>query len=307
MRSGLLAIWLLGLACADSVLARAEEPMPSTVAEGAKLVEVFADGRFLEGPTWDPQTGKLYFTAFGDKATQVMRLDEPGKASVWMDNALGVNGTYLAKDGRLLGAQGETRKILSMGIGENGPKDVKVLFEDSTICPPNDLCQTPRGDIYFTAPDFPKREKSAVYRIAPDGKTSKVIDDVTINNGIIASNDGRTLYVGDSWEKHWRAYPIADDGAVGKGRLFFNPDTKRRDDPDGMSIDERGNLYFTGRGGVWVVSPEGKSLGLIPIPVFCSNCTFGGADGKTLYLTCSGKLYSLAMNVRGGQAAGSRN
>lgn len=281
----------------------AEEKMPETVAPGAKLVEVFGDGRFLEGPTWDPKSGKLYFTAFGDK-TQVMRLDEPGKAVVWMDNSEGVNGTYLAKDGRLIGAQGNAKKVISMKLGANGPEDVKTLFEDSTANGPNDLCQTPRGDIYFTCPDFPKRETSAVYRIAPDGKATKVIDEMTLNNGVIASNDGRTLYVADSWEKHWRAYPINADGTLSDGKVFFNPETDRKDDPDGMSIDEHGNLYFTGRGGVWVASPEGKSLGLIPVPEFCSNCTFGGSDGKTLFLTCAGKLYSLAMNLRGGQFAG---
>jgi gluconolactonase len=278
----------------------AEEKAPETVAPGAKLIVVFADGRFTEGPTWDPKSGKLYFTAFGNKL-QVMRLNEPGKASVWMDNSEGVNGTYLATDGRLIGAQGNTKKVISMEIGADGPKDVKTLFEDSTINNPNDLCQTPRGDIYFTSPDFAKREASAVYRIAPDGKSSKVIDDMAINNGIIASNDGRTLYVADSWEKLWRAYPINEDGTVGKGKVFFNPETENKSDPDGMSIDEHGNLYFTGRGGVWVVSPKGKSLGLIAVPEFCSNCTFGGNDGKTLYLTCAGKVYSLAMNARGGQ------
>ena len=70
-----------------------------------------------------------------------------------------------------------------------------------------------------------------------------------------------------------------------------------------MSIDEQGNLYFSGRGGVWVATPVGKSLGFIPVPEFCSNVTFGGADGRTLYLTCDKKVYSLAMNVRGGQFA----
>ncbi len=72
-----------------------------------------------------------------------------------------------------------------------------------------------------------------------------------------------------------------------------------------MTIDEKGNLYFAGRGGVWVVSSEGKALGLIRVPEFCSNVGFGGDDGKTLFLTCSMKVYSLAMTIRG-VAAGAR-
>ena len=122
-------------------------------------------------------------------------------------------------------------------------------------------------------------------------------------NGCIASRDGRTLYVGDSERKHWRAYELSAAGEVGAGRLFFDPETENRDSPDGMTIDEHGDLYFAGRGGVWVVTPEGTPLGLIPVPEFCSNVTFGGADGKTLYLTCSKKVYQLAMQVRGAQLA----
>jgi gluconolactonase len=93
------------------------------------------------------------------------------------------------------------------------------------------------------------------------------------------------------------------DGSVDQGQLkiFFDPPTENMADPDGMCADAEGNLYFAMRGGVWVVSAEGKSLGLIPVPEFSSNVTFGGADGKTLFVTCDKKVYSLAMNVRGAQ------
>lgn len=84
-------------------------------------------------------------------------------------------------------------------------------------------------------------------------------------------------------------------------KVFFDPSNEDRREPDGMSIDEQGNVYLSGRGGVWVVGPDGKALGLIPIVEFCANVTFGGDDGKTLYMTCQDKLYSLQMKVRGGQ------
>ncbi len=106
---------ILTLAC----WANGEEPaIPSTVASGASLVEVFADDRFYEGPTWSPKENKLYFTAFGGKAgSQVMRLESPGKATAWFDKSLGLNGTYLSLDGRLLGAQGNARRIVSIAPG----------------------------------------------------------------------------------------------------------------------------------------------------------------------------------------------
>jgi gluconolactonase len=280
----------------------AEAPVPETVSPGATLVELYAAESFFEGPTWDPKTGKLYFTSFPEgKPQQILRLDGPGKVAVWMDDTKGVNGTYLSLEGRLLGAQAYGHHVVSYGFGENGPADPIDLIGSDTWNQPNDVCQTPNGDIYFTDPDFKNRTTSKVFRLSAGGELGIVIDDMPVPNGVIASNDGKTLYVGDSHLVLWRSYPIREDGTLGAGKVFFDPDTENRNAPDGMSIDEQGNLYFAGRGGVWVATPEGKALGLIAIPEFCSNVTFGGSDGKTLYFTCSNKVYSLQMQVRGGQ------
>eukprot|EP00913_Durusdinium_trenchii_P023363 g21941.t1 len=276
-------------------------PFPGTVAKGAKLVEVYADPRFFEGPTADPKTGTLYFTAFGKDNQQILRLDGPGKVTVWLDKTEGVNGTFLSKNGRLLGAQAFGHRVMSYDFGKDGPTTRKVLLYDKTLNQPNDVCQAPNGDIYFSDPDFKKRKTSAVYRLAPNGKTTKVVTDMPVPNGVITSLDGKTLYVGDSHLMLWRSYPIKSDGTVGPGKVFFHPKTALKIAPDGMTIDEKGNLYFSGCGGVWVVQPDGEPLGLIPVPEFCSNAGFGGKDGKTLYLTCSKKVYSLRMNVRGGR------
>jgi gluconolactonase len=127
----------------------------------------------------------------------------------------------------------------------------------------------------------------------------KIMTDIDEPNGVEVSPDGKTLHVSDSSRKLWRAYPIGNDGTVGPGKFFLNPRTGNLSAPDGTAIDERGNLYGTGRGGVWVVSPEAKELGLIAVPELCSNLTFGGEDGKMLYLTCKKKVYSLKMKVRG--------
>jgi len=279
---------------------------PSTVARGARLVEVFSSAAFHEGPTWDPKTGKLYFTAFfgGDKPNQqIIRLDAPGKGTVWLDKSEGVNGTWLSLDGRLLGAQAYGHRLMSYSFGKSKPCEKTVLAINMKWHQPNDVCQTPNGNIYFTDPDFANKKTSKVYVRTPDGKITMIIDDMPLPNGVIASNDGSVLYVGDSERKMWRSYPIKADGTTGRGKDFFDPGTKNMSSPDGMTIDERGNLYFTGRGGVWVASPKGKPVGFIPTKEFCANVTFGGGDGKTLYLTCNTKVYSLAMNVAGGEHA----
>jgi gluconolactonase len=287
--------------------ADAPEKLPPTVAEKAALtVEYEAKGTFFEGPTFDPKSGKLYFTAFTAKNTQVLRLDARGKARVFADKTEGVNGTCLSLDGKLLGAQAFGHRVLSYTIGDDGPTETKVLLYDKALNQPNDLCQAPDGTIYFTDPDFKNRKASAVYRLSKDGKAAKVITDMPVPNGIKTSPDGKTLYISDSHERHWKAYPIKEDGTVGAGKVFFDPGNKDRREPDGMTVDEKGNLYLTGRGGVWVVSPEGKALGLIAIKEFASNACFGGKDGKALFVTCQDRVYCLAMTVRGAQFARKR-
>lgn len=274
-------------------------PTPATVATDAKLTEEYGDDRFFEGPTWDPEAGKLLFTAFPEQGpTQILRLETRGKISVWADNTEGVNGTYLDRNGRMLAAQAFGHRVLSYGLGKSDGGDARTLLFDTKLFQPNDVAEAPNGDIYFTDPDFKQKQASAVYLLR-DGKPRKIISDMPVPNGVKVSLDGKSLIVGDSDRAHWRRYPIQSDGTVGPGYVFFDPPTERRDSPDGMCLDEQGNYYVSGRGGVWVISPSGDSLGLIPVPEFCSNATFGGPDGKTLFLTCSKKLYSLQMNVRG--------
>ena len=241
--------------------------LPPPVAKGATQVEVFSSAAFHEGPTWDPATGKLYFTAFfsGDEANQqIIRLDAPGKGTVWLDKSEGVNGTWLSLDGRLLGAQAYGHRLMSYSFGPKGPADAKALAVNMKWNQPNDVCQAPNGNIYFTDPDFQNRKTSKVFLMTPGGKPVKIIDDTPVPNGLITSNDGQVLYVGDSHRKMWRSYPILADGTAGPGKDFFDPGTKNMASPDGMTSD---------------------------------------ADGKTLYLTCSTKVYSLAMNVSGGEHA----
>jgi gluconolactonase len=279
---------------------------PPTVADGAQPAVVYEEDAFFEGPAWDPATGKLYFTAFKKDNQQILRLDGNKKANVWMDKTQGVNGMRLSRNGRLLGAQAYGHNVLSMKIGASGPEDVKSLtanFQGQTYNQPNDLAEAPNGAIYYTDPDFKGKTRSAVYYLSPEGKASRIITHLKIPNGILVSNDGKTLYVADSFQKRIYSYAIKPDGSVDEGavKIFFDPDTENRNDPDGMSSDAEGNLYFAMRGGVWVASPEGKTLGFIPIPEFTSNVGFGGKDGKTLFMTCSKKVYALEMKVKGAQ------
>ena len=280
---------------------------PPTVVPGAELTVVYSSEQYFEGPSWDPAGQKLYFTAFAKENEQILRLDAPGKASVWMDHTKGMNGTYLSRNGRLLVAQAFGHTLSSLKIGPDGPEEIKVLasdFESIPFIQPNDVAESPvTGGIYCSDPNFKGKTQSAVYYLSPTGGVRRVIDNLKLPNGLEVSNDGATLYVSDSFEKRVYSYPILADGSVDQAqvKIFFDPVTDNVADPDGMCCDALGNLYFAMRGGVWVVSKEGKQLGFIPVPEFASNVTFGGVDGQTLYITCDKKVYSLAMRVKGAQ------
>lgn len=296
---GILHLPLLAACAATITLPGIPAGQAALIAPGASLVQVHADSRFFEGPSWNPLAERLYFSSLTGNG-QLFRLSPPSSVALWMDNTHRINGTWLANDGRLLCAQGDTRRILSLRIGPDGPEDPITLAENPAWNAPNDLCQTPGGDIYFTTPDFGSRTTSRVYRLSPSGSVTAVVTDMPLCNGVINSLDGQKLYVSDSHMKWWRSYPVNPDGSVGAGSVFFNPPVPNQNDPDGMTIDELGNLYFAGRGGFWIVSPAGQQLEMVPVPEFVTNLTFGGIDGRTLYVTCDGKLYSLAMEVRGG-------
>ncbi|MBE3040092.1 MAG: SMP-30/gluconolactonase/LRE family protein, partial [Chloroflexi bacterium] len=235
----------------------------------------------------------------------------PGSASVWNSNSNNGNGTLLSLDGRLLVAEENPPKICSYRIGPSGPQDAKVQAIPSKA--PNDLTQLANGRIYFSCPDWSTTPATqGVYRLDPNGAVTLVKNGLYQPNGLEASNDGTKLYVAESASgpgggnslKRWWVFPINPDGSLGTGSIFFQPSTTNYNDPDGMTIDERGNLYFCGMGGVWIVSPQGVQLDMIPIPEFVTNVCFGGPENKTLYITCQDKVYSLAMQFRGGGHGG---
>jgi sugar lactone lactonase YvrE len=277
------------------------------VVPGATLQQVYSDTSYnFEGPTWDPNSNKLFFTKRprSSGTYQILRLDSPNNATVWMSPSPNTNGTVLSIDGRLLTADESTMQIRSHRIGASGPEDTIVLC--TAPDKPNDLCQLTNGNIYFTCPDWSSATYQGVYLLKSDGSVTRVNNTLIQPNGILTSLNETKLYVSESsssdvTKKRWWVFPINADGTLGTGSVFFKPTTSYTSDPDGMTIDERGNLYFTGLGGVWIVSSTGQQIKMIPTPDVPANVCFGGPDNKTLYITCNYRVYSLAMVVRGGE------
>jgi gluconolactonase len=176
--------------------------------------------------------------------------------------------------------------------------------------------------LYFTDPPYglptqgdsdPLKELkvNGVYRI-PGARRHKagappendelqlVISDLPRPNGIAFSPDEKTLYIADSGKKVWMRYSVHPDGSVSDGKLLLDASSEKAPGgPDGIRVDKKGNIYGSGPGGVWIISPEGKHLGTIKIPEVVSNIAWGDKDGKTLYITASTSLYRIELSVPG--------
>ncbi|MCF6311929.1 MAG: SMP-30/gluconolactonase/LRE family protein [Verrucomicrobiales bacterium] len=178
--------------------------------------------------------------------------------------------------------------------------DVVVLaesFEGKKLNSPNDLVQDAVGGIFFTDPRYGKRDDmemdiEGVYYYSRRHKLTRVIDDLKRPNGVLLSLDHKTLYVADTELKKIFAYEVTGEGTLGKRTEFANIGS------DGLTLDERGNLYATWQGKIWILSPEGKDLAQIECPEGPANCFLGGPKGNTLYITARTGLYSIDLNVK---------
>jgi gluconolactonase len=232
-----------------------------------------------------------------------------GKGSLPVGGYNGPNGMAADQDGAVLLCQHGFRRIVRIS------KDMKITtvvdkFEGKRLNSPNDVVFRSDGSFYFTDPPYglskgdsdPAKELkfNAVFRFS-NGRLQAVIKDLEDPNGIAFSPDQKTLYIGDSDEKHkvWMAYDVADNGTVSHARLIADVTAEKEDGvPDGMKVDERGDIFATGPGGIWVFSPAGKHLGTIKMPQVPANCNWGD-DGKTLYITARTSLYRIKLAVAG--------
>ncbi len=314
----------LWTACAPSPPPAAKvpaDPELPLVEAGAKL-ETAVSVAFTEGPAVDAD-GSVYFTEIA--GNRILKFTPGAGFSVFREPSGRANGLAFDPQGRLVACEGA-------GMGTGGGRrvtrtdlktgKVEVLaerYEGKRLNSPNDVDIDAQGRIYFTDPRYGDQsgrelETEDVYRIEPDGKLTRVLTkpDVEKPNGIALSPDGKILYVADSKagpprEAAIRKFDVLPDGRIANGRVHYSFGTGRG--VDGMSIDVQGNLYgaagtTTGppenRAGIYVISPEGKLLGRIPVPEdSVTNCAFGGPDRKTLYVTAGKNLYRIRMQIPG--------
>lgn len=268
------------------------------IAKNAEIQQAGSGYAFTEGPAISPD-GKIFFTDQPNDRIYVW--DENQGIELWSEDTGRSNGMYFNAADQLVACADLQNQLVYF----DRDKKRHVLtenFGDKHLNGPNDLWIAPNGDIYFTDPYYHRnywqeshseqQDVRGVYRFSRDGMTSRVIDDYKQPNGIIGTEDGKTLYIADINDRKIWKYDIQPDGTL-TGKTFFAPNGS-----DGMTIDDRGNIYLT-MGKVWVYSPDGNLIEDIELPENPSNVCFGGKDRDILFITARTSVYILKMNVRG--------
>jgi gluconolactonase len=288
------ALLLLSILCAAPI--RAAESL--IIAPDATLQKLAGDFAFTEGPACDGE-GNVFFT--DQPNDRIMKWSIEGKLSTFKQPCGRANGLSFDHEGNLWACADEKNELWR--IDPAGKTTVVVKdYQGKLLNGPNDVWIRPGGGLYFTDPYYkrpywkrgPKEMAECVYYLAPDNKSlTRVIDDMKQPNGIIGTPDGKLLYVADIGASKTYRYRIQPDGSLQEKHLFCEMGS------DGMTIDNQGNIYLTGKG-VTVFDPAGKKIEHIDVPEsWSANVCFGGKDRQTLFITASKGLYSLRMKVSG--------
>lgn len=268
------------------------------IADGAKPFLVSDQFKFTEGPVAD-KLGNFFFTDIIEG--KIWKYNTAGELSLYMDKTGHSDGMYFDKKGNLITAADEKNELWSI----SPDKKVTVIldnYEGKRFNGPNDLWIDKKGGIYFTDPYYQRpywdRKQSEldgehVYYLPKGSKKAIIVDNKLVKpNGIIGSADGKNLFVADIGDKKTYKYTINKDGSLSDRKLFTDLGS------DGMTLDNKGNLYLTGRG-VIVFNSAGKKIEHIELPGWTANVTFGGRDRDILLMTSNKSVYTLKMKVKG--------
>ncbi|HTY41234.1 MAG TPA: SMP-30/gluconolactonase/LRE family protein [Thermoanaerobaculia bacterium] len=306
-----------------NVEVRREDPaIDAIVGPNPKIWKLAEGFQFTEGPIWvpgeralllsDPDSNAIYRYTPEASRLEVFRTPSGyAGADIAEYGQPGSNGLTLDARGRLTIDQHGNRRVVRLEA--DGTETVLAdRYRGKRLNSPNDLVYRSDGTLYFTDPPFglpkffddPRKELafSGVFALTPKGKLLLLTDELSGPNGIAFSPDEKFLYVGN-WDEKKKIvvrYPVRADGRIGPGELFFDMTSAPGEDAiDGIKVDAAGNLYVSGPGGLWVLSPEGRHLGTIVGPKHPHNMAWGDADGKTLYLCAQSGLYKIRLGIPG--------
>lgn len=312
----LAALWGCGSPPAEPETAPAI-PLPTAVLAPGASIELATSVAFTEGPAAGPDN-LLYFSEIN--GNRILRLLPDGSWDEFRRPSRRANGLAFDQQGRLIAcegaAEGGGRQVTRTNLDTGEMETLASEFEGKRLNSPNDLVVAQNGRIYFTDPRYGSQdgrelETEDVYLIDTDGALRRVATrpDIAKPNGIALSPDQKILYVADTQpgenggptEARVMAFDVAEDGSLSNPRSIYSFGAGRG--IDGMAVDVEGNLYGaaglttnapSNDAGVYVISPEGELIGLIPLPEdSVTNCAFGGSDLKTLYVTAGKQLFEI--------------
>jgi gluconolactonase len=277
---------------------------PDLFPEDAAVTLLASGFVFTEGPVWLAEKSCLLFSDIpGDK---IYRLASDGHTDIFRDPGGNPNGLTLDRQGRLIACEHRTRRVTRTAY-DGSIQILADAFQGKKLNSPNDVVVKSDGAIYFTDPpygiatDDQEQPVQGVYRLVPDiGNLTLAADDFDRPNGLAFSPDEKKLYIDDSSKRrHIRVFDVLPDGSLANGKLFCDMNVLKQGSPDGMKIDQKGDVFCTGPGGIWVISPDGRHLGTIVLHEQPSNCAWGDDDLRSLYITARTSVYKMRVNTPG--------
>ncbi len=302
-----------------------EDPAINELISDDAVIEILAEGfGWSEGPVWIKDENYVLFTDVPNNSIYKWKNEEgltlflrPAGYSLGVNFAggdIGSNGLFMNPlNGQLVLCDHGNRCLTELNQKNWTKKIIIDSFEGKKFNSPNDVVISSKGHFYFTdppygltSPNYPEKELdfSGVYHLKPDGTIELVTKELDYPNGIALSPDEKTLYVSNSGKKRiWMAFDIAEDGTASNGRIFYDATGFNKygkdGNCDGMAIDEKGNIWATGPGGVIILTPEGKYIGSVDTGTLVANCKFGGIGGNELYIAAQNYLCRVKVNVKG--------
>jgi gluconolactonase len=302
---------------------RLDPGLDAVIAADATVEKLAGGFAFTEGPVWSGRDDSLLFSDPNENA--IYRYEPDGALSLFrpksgykgLDVGLyhqpGSNGLALDREGRLAINEHGNRRITR--LEKNGVLTVLAeRFEGERLNSPNDLVYKRDGSLYFTDPPFglprafedPRKELpySGVFRWS-NGTLTLLTKTLTGPNGLAFSPDEKYFYL-DNWNTSRKVvmrYRVLDDGTLADEKVFFDMTSAPGEEAlDGLKVDSRGDVFVSGPGGVWILSPEGKHLGTLHVSELPANFAWGDADRRSLYMTARTGLYRVRLNVPGSGA-----
>ena len=275
------------------------------IPEGTMAEQIATGFGFTEGPVWC-RDYLLFSDIPNSRVVRWRRLSEGPEVTTFRTPSGNSNGLTLDKSQRLIACEHSARR-LTRTEPDGSITVLAERYQGKRLNSPNDVVVRSDGSIYFTDPPYGLSGLTAwkelpyngVYRLAPDGELVLLMDDFDRPNGLAFSPDESILYVNDTARGHIRAFDVNTDGSISSGRVLIEMKAPEPGAPDGMKVNQAGNIYCTGPGGLWIIDRRGKSLGRITLPELPANLAWGDADWRSLYLTCRTSVYRLRLSDPG--------